>query len=355
MPDTLMRREAQHRQRVLLGLATLLVLSISPVVGHHVVHAVSWLPASVEHFGPFCVIALHRLLAPVHGLFHILLFVGLAFAAVERSGAAWRHAKIMRALPIESATSDTRLVTAIGRVGFAVDRVRVVAGLPNPAFTSGWISPRVYVAKSLPDLLNADELEAVLAHEIAHVRRRDPLRLFALRSLAATLFWLPAIRKLVDDLADEAEIVADDFAAQRYSLPLAAAILRMAGADVGPLEAAVGFQRTDLLERRIRRLAGEEAMVRSHVSTRSILAAALALTAVWTSGVIVLHPLPEHEPVHSGAHHCVHLGESALSHLFCLGRHQADEPCPHVSTANGMRRSGPGIPTDPLGRTLLRS
>ena len=220
MPAMLARREATHRQRVLLGLATLLVLSISPVFGHHLIGAVSWLPASLEHLGPFCVIALHHLLAPVHGLFHILLFVGIAFTAVERSRAAWRHATTMRALPIESATSDLRLVTAIGRVGFAVDRVRVVAGLPNPAFTSGWISPRVYVAKSLPDLLNADELEAVLAHEVAHVRRRDPLRLFALRSLAATLFWLPAIRKLVDDLADEAEIAADDFAAQRYRLPL---------------------------------------------------------------------------------------------------------------------------------------
>ena len=332
MPVMLARREAQHRQRVLLGLATLLVLSISPVFGHHLLGAVSWLPASLEHLGPFCVIALHHLLAPVHGLFHILLFVGIAFAAVERSRAAWRHANTMRALPIDSATSDVRLVTAIGRVGFAVDRVRVVAGLPNPAFTSGWISPRVYVAKSLPDLLNADELEAVLAHEIAHVRRRDPLRQFALRSLAATLFWLPAIRKLVDDLADEAEIAADDFAAQRYSLPLAAAILRMAGADLGPLEPAVGFQRTDLLERRIRRLAGEETTVGSHVSRRSVAAAAFALIAVWTSGVIVLHPLPESDPMHHASQHCLHASDSAFSHLFCLGRHHHDEPCPHRTT-----------------------
>ncbi len=329
VPAALARREAQHRQRVLLALATLLVLSISPVFGHHLIGAVRWLPASLEHLGPFCMIALHHLMAPVHGMFHGLLLVGIAFAVVERARAAWRYAATMRALHIEPAHSDVRLVAAIRQLGFSVHRVRVVDGLPNPAFTAGWWRPRVYVAKSLPDVLSVSELEAVLAHEIAHVERRDPLRLFALRTLAATLFWLPAIRRLVDDLADEAEIAADDHAAQRYSLPLASAILRMAGADLGPLEPAVGFQRSDLLERRIRRLAGEDATVGSHVSRRAIAAAALALVAVWTSGVIVLHPLPEGQAMIGEMHHCSHVGESVFSHLFCLGNHRFNAPCPH--------------------------
>lgn len=329
VPVALARREARHRQRVLLALATLLVLSISPVFGHHLIGAVHWLPASLEHLGPFCMIALHHLMAPVHGVFHGLLFVGIAFAIVERTRAVWRYAATMRALPIESAHSDVRLVAAIRRLDFSVHRVRVVDGLPNPAFTAGWWQPLVYVAKSLPDVLSANELEAVLAHEIAHVVRRDPLRLFALRTLAATLFWLPAMRRLVDDLADEAEIAADDHAATRYSLPLASAILRMAGADLGAREPAVGFQRSDLLERRIRRLAGEEATVSSHVSPRAIAAAALALVAVWTSGVIVLHPLPSGEAVIGEMHHCAHVGESSFSHLFCTSDHRVNTPCPH--------------------------
>ena len=91
--------------------------------------------------------------------------------------------------------------------------MRVVSGLPTPAFTVGWLRPRVYVDAALAGLLTADELAAVLAHEEAHVARRDPLRLSALRFLACTLFFLPALRRLAADAADEAEIAADDRAA----------------------------------------------------------------------------------------------------------------------------------------------
>ena len=326
VPLPLVQREQRHRRRVLLGLAALLVLSISPVFGHHLVGAATWLPASLEHLGPFCMVALHHLLAPLHGAFHVLLQAGLVFAFLERSRAAWRHRRTMRALIITPARRDVRLVAAVRAVGFPLERVHVVDGLPNPAFTSGWWVPRIYVSRDLPAQLSAEELEAVLAHEAAHVQRRDPLRQFAWRTLAGVLFWLPAMRRLAEELADESEILADDFAARERALPLASAILRMAGADVGPLELAVGFQRRDLLERRVRRLAGEDAAVGVQVPRRSILGAALVLVAVWTSGVIVLHPLPANDHV-SG--HCAHGGAWQVSHLFCNHRHAASDPCPH--------------------------
>lgn len=322
----LVRREQRHRRHVLLGLAMLLVLSISPVFGHHVVGAATWLPASLQHLGPLCMVALHHLLAPVHGAFHLALQAGLAYAVIDRTRAAWRHARTMHALDVTPARADARLTHAVHAVGFDIDRVHVVRALPNPAFTSGWWAPRIYVSHTLPTQLGADELEAVIAHEVAHVRRRDPLRQFAWRTLAGVLFWLPAMRRLAEELADESEILADDYAAQERALPLASAILRMAGANVGPLGLAVGFQRRDLLERRVRRLAGEDAAVEFQVPRRSIVGAALVLLAVWTSGVIVLHPLPtaDHD-----SNHCVHSGAWQLSHLFCNHAQAVGDPCPH--------------------------
>ena len=71
----------------------------------------------------------------------------------------------------------------------------VVSGLPNPAFTVGWFHPMVYVAAELAEWLTSDELAAVLAHERAHLGRRDPLRLSVLRFLGRTLFWLPALHR----------------------------------------------------------------------------------------------------------------------------------------------------------------
>jgi Zn-dependent protease with chaperone function len=326
----LVRREQRHRRRVLLSLAVLLVLSISPVVGHHLIGAVPWISASQQHLGVLCLVALHHLLAPVHTAFHTLLYAGLAYATFDRVRAARQHARVMRALPLDPLPLDDAVHVAAVQVGLPDGRVRVVDGLPNPAFTTGWWRPRVYVARDLSRRLAPDELVAVLAHEAEHMRRRDPLRLFVLRSLAGVLFWLPAIRRLVDDLNDETEIAADDAAARLHALPLASAILRLAGAEVDAAEPAVGFQRPDLMARRIRRLAGEDASVGTHVSGASIGAAGTALVMAWASGLMLLHPLvPAGDPLS----HCEHRGSWAITHLICPGL-QAASPsglCPHTA------------------------
>lgn len=326
----LVRREQRHRRRILLSLAVLLVLSISPVIGHHLIGAVPWISASQQHLGVLCLVALHHLLEPVHEVFHTLLYAGLAFAAFNRLRAAWSHARVMRALSLETPPAGGAVHLASSNAGLSAGRVRVVDGLPNPAFTTGWWRPKVYVARDLAQRLTQDELVAVLAHEAEHVRRRDPLRLFALRALAGVLFWLPTMRRLADDLSDEAEITADDAAARQYALPLASAILRLAGANVDATEPAVGFQRTDLMARRIRRLAGEDASVGTRVSGGSIGAAGTALAIAWASGLMVLHPLV---PAGDRLSHCEHRESWAITHLICPGLQATSSSglCPHTA------------------------
>jgi hypothetical protein len=195
-----------------------------------------------------------------------------------------------------------------------------------------------------------------MAHEAAHVRRRDPLRLSALRFLGRTLFWIPALRRLADDMADEAEILADDAGAREQPLVLASAIVALAGWSTPaaaratrpfPAATAVGIiaghdggaapARDALLDRRVRRLAGEAVPVATHVTRRSLVWASAALAAVWASGIIMAHPLPAAVPGHPDAEHCEHHRRSALSHLFCLGltpsptHHVHDGHCPHAT------------------------
>lgn len=328
-----MHREQRHRRVLFLGLVLFMLLSLSPLFGHHIIGAVDWLPATLEHLGPLCMVALHHLLAPIHGVFHILLGVGLGYAVLERSRALIRHARVMRALPMAAAIpSHSALARSAAATGVSLTRLRVVVGSPNPAFTSGWWSPKIYVDADLPRQLSNQELEAVLLHEWAHVRRRDPLRQFAWRTLAAVLFWLPALRSLVEELAIEAEILADDYAARERALPLASAILRMAGAPA-PVEATVAFQRRDLVDRRVRRLAGEVTPVGFVIAWRSIVGAAAMLMTVWVSGVMVLHPLL---PTGHHAAHCEHDRTWAWNHLFCTGGHRAEVPCVHDRADKAM-------------------
>ena len=330
---TLTLREQSHRRVTLLGIAALIVLSMGPVVGHHLLpFETDNLLAGVDHFGALCLTALHLLFAPVHPTIHVAIAGGLLYALWDRYR-AWRLVRrslsvidIRRAMPGDAFWQAAQAAKVNPRT------LRIVPGLPSPAFTAGWLQPRIYVAESLSDHLAEAELVAVIAHEGAHAARRDPLRLTVLRSLACMLFWLPALRRLADDVSDQAELLADDAAAGDKPLVLASAILSVAHWSSGMRRssAAVGFVRPDLLEQRVRRLAGEETPVRSHVTRRSLVAAAMALAVVWTSGVLVTHPLPAHA-ADAHARHCDHQHESALAHLFCLGSplHATTGDCPH--------------------------
>ena len=344
-------REQSHRRALLLSIATLILVSTSPVFGHHVATRADALLAGHDHLGNLCLIALHVLLSPVHSTFHLLLWCGLAFAVSDRVRAWYALRRTLRALESSAVAAGDALGIAAHRAGLSMDRIRAVDGLPNPAFTAGFWRPTVYVAASLSTTLDAAQLSAVIAHEAAHVARRDPLRLSIMRFLACTLFYVPALRRLAEDLADEAEIEADDAAASHGDgLALASAILALAewaapnGSGALRAGSAVAFQpfpppsRDDLLERRIRRLAGESAHAGTHVTRRSLGAAGATLIAVWTSGLMMAHPLPAEAsgptaaPTHAhGSSHCRHHGATALSHLFCFGlrSHSSGAPCPH--------------------------
>ena len=329
------RRELIHRQIIVLGMAALLVLSAGPLLGHHIGDGLDRLVAGRDHIGAICLIALHLVLEPVHHLFHVLLAAGLLYATWDRFR-AWRRmhrslAPLMWSIPRQG----DAFWSAASECGVDPARVRVVHGLPAPAFTVGWIRPVIYIARALSQRLSPSELTAVLAHEGAHVARRDPLRLSLVRFLADTLFWLPAVQRLADDLADEAEIEADDAAARVASvggpLTLASALVSAAAAFAATRsQAAVGShavalcsaREPDLLDRRVLRLVGEDAPVRSHLSRRGVWLTAATLGMVWLSSVAVAHPMP--------SSHCTHASGWAVAHLFCqAGTRSPTTHCTH--------------------------
>lgn len=337
LASTLLLREQLHRRAVLGSIAALLLLSMSPVLGHHLAASTGQLVTGLDHLGELCLTSLYFLLAPVHHAFHVLLVAGLAYAVWDRVR-AWRRARRSLAL-IEAAVAAPcdRIWRAAAAAGMAPARLRVVDGLPTPALTAGLLRPVVYVARKIGDELADAELIAVLAHERAHVTRRDPLRLSVLRFLACLFFWIPALRRLADDMADEAEILADDQAARGRPLVLASALVALAQHSRGRLTSPVivGFHRPDLLERRVRRLAGETVLAQSHVTRRSLLAALIVLALAWSSGIAVAHPIDVGRSPQEGRH-CEHPNESPLGHLFCLQGPLVGvgDICPHASSAS---------------------
>jgi len=303
-------RENTHRRVLLASATTLLIFATLPTLAHHLpVRLAEPLPGA-QHLWGFCLVALGEILDPVHHLFHMALAIGLAYAFWDRFRALRTLRSVLIDLDAEVPGKNGSVWNAAIAAGIDPTDVRVVAGLPNPAFTVGTFSPRIYVASDLGARLSTEELAMVLSHEAAHVRRRDPLRLSVYRFLSCTFFWIPALRCLSDDIADEAEIEADDAAGTNAPLVLASAILNLADCDASPVAATVAFQNPDLLQRRIRRLAGEETALPSRLTRRSIAGACLSVALVVASGLAA-----EQGP--GGPSHCKHAHNFPFAHLLC--------------------------------------
>ena len=121
---------------------------------------------------------------------------------------------------------------------------------PSPVAYSlpGWHS-RVVLSAGLLDLLNPDELAAVLEHERAHLRTRHDLMLLPFQAWVEALGAVPGVRMARQSVAELAEMLADDVAARRTrgdvlaaalaKVTLACANRREAGDPGRPLTGAV--------------------------------------------------------------------------------------------------------------------
>lgn len=326
------RRESARRRSLWLAIAALAVLSLSPLFSHHLLPASNGETSGPGHLVALCLVALQILLRPLHEFFHLLFAAGVAYAVYDRLK-AWRLAHNGIALLNIQHLEPGDIVYSAARIAdMDPTRISVAEGLPGAALTIGWWKPAILISRDTVERLSEPQLVAVLLHERAHLRRRDPLRLSLLRFVACMLFWVPAIRRLADDVADEAEIVADDEAARGKPLILASALLEVAMFTGGRpfTQHGVGFNGRPLLERRVRRLLGEDAGPTSHLTWRSAVVAAFTLVLVLGSGAIVGHSVSAQEEPHL-AEHCGDHEMPVTSHLFCLfdGNDHGAEDCPH--------------------------
>jgi len=309
--------ERIRRFATTLAIAVIVVAALSPLVSHHLFPTGE---AAIErvHFIALCVVALQAVMAPLHEIFHALLWGGFLYAVWDRLQ-AWRLGrKELSLLTVSEAGFKDAFWRAAETAGIDPTRVRAVSGLPGAALTIGWWKPLIYVSHETLERLDHDQLVAVLTHEGAHLRRRDPLRMSVLRFLSCLFFWLPALRQLADDLADEIEIIADDEAAARQPLVLASALVEVAKFGRRPLpQSAVGFHDRPLFDRRIRRLVGEAPLPCSHLTRRSAAGGALVLLLAMTSGIVVAQ-VSSAGPISHYADHCENHDMPVIGHLLCL-------------------------------------
>jgi Zn-dependent protease with chaperone function len=143
-----------------------------------------------------------------------LVLIGLAvtsFMLIRRAvGLALVRRLVRRCAPLDNAGVDEMVATLSARVGLR--QVPAVLLLPegiSGAFVTGSKPGNILVSQDLTEELEEDELEGILAHEVAHLRTRDVAVVCTAGFLRDLIAWNPlghiAFRRLYVDREYEAD------------------------------------------------------------------------------------------------------------------------------------------------------
>jgi beta-lactamase regulating signal transducer with metallopeptidase domain len=134
------------------------------------------------------------------------------------AGLQWVANLRRRAQPIAEGEWAQRMQALSRRFGLGDVPLAVFEGGGGPLVAGLW-RPMVFVPASLLAKMPPELLEALLAHELAHIRRHDYLANLLQRTAEALLFFHPVVWWLSRRIRQERELVADDLAASVLGEP----------------------------------------------------------------------------------------------------------------------------------------
>ncbi len=219
----------------------------------------------------------------------LVLVAGLLGGLGSLAWQLWNTHRLVGVIRPRIVPLSEPLSTLARRLGLD-GRVLQVDDADAYAFTQGLTHPRIWLSTAMVDLLDEDELAAVLLHERHHLRQRDPLRVWLSRAVADGLFFVPAAAALRNEYLVAKEMEAD--AASQADSALARALLKLLRhgsalpayanvAAIGPLDAtSIRIER--LLEPETT-IAWRAGLVRPrHIVTSLLLALALLSVSTWS-------------------------------------------------------------------------
>jgi D-alanyl-D-alanine endopeptidase (penicillin-binding protein 7) len=160
-----------------------------------------------------------RTMAPLdwlHGHLGTIVLVWATCAcglSLRMAAGLWWIAQAARSTCTDAAW-QARLTAMAGRFGITRDvRLRIVDSIASPV-TAGFWRPVVLLPASVLTGLPPELIDALIAHELGHVRRADYVVNLLQNVVETLLFYHPAVWWLSHRIRTERERIADDLAAQ---------------------------------------------------------------------------------------------------------------------------------------------
>jgi Zn-dependent protease with chaperone function len=135
-------------------------------------------------------------------------------------------------------------------------QLRIVTLAQPMAFVVGTIQPTIYLSIWMIEQLTPAELEAVLAHELAHIARSDNLIALISTALLGATAFVPTSWWALRALMKEREFATDALAVSVTGKPitLARGLLKATAPEASSFNAAAGLLEVSMVEERVRHL-----------------------------------------------------------------------------------------------------
>lgn len=230
-----------------------------------------------------------------HALIVNCWLVGFVFFMFRLGGGLWQlHRLRTRGLITLDAVWQEKLRAWSHRIGVAQPVTLLESALVRSPLTIGWLKPAILLPIGFVNHLSVAEVEAVLAHELAHIARRDWLFNLLQALVESVFYYHPAVWWISGVVRRERENACDDTALIATGNPIAFAralvqVQEMATPLPSLALAMTGKRARPLLER-VRRILNQPQQQQRHqamekITATLILVALLALVGLRANSV----------------------------------------------------------------------
>jgi beta-lactamase regulating signal transducer with metallopeptidase domain len=203
-----------------------------------------------------------------NSLFNILLFAAsvsylalLAFPSY-RLYRNWAFVQKIRHHGLHKSDMSFRLFVqkVAGQMGIRKKVLVYLSDLVNSPVTIGYFKPIILLPVAALNHLSTQQVEAILLHELSHIRRSDYLVNFLISIISTFLYFNPFVKQFMKDIEQEREHCCDELVLQYgyEKVGYASALLTLEKLSARQRALALGATGTYYLLSRIEKIVGME-------------------------------------------------------------------------------------------------